>query len=254
MSGEQGMGFGRRMRRWLGGLLGLRTLPRIRLHGWRGLSVDFGEDNRVEVGGRLVGFVRIEGDGNVIDVNRGATLSGLVNLAGFDNRLTISEDAVVRGQFTVKGRDLTVSVGRKTTVVSVFLVCQESGGISIGEQCMISRDVEIRTSDSHALVDLSTRRRINTAKAVTIGDHVWIGAHSMISKGAAIPHDSVVGAMSFVNKGFDEPNVVIAGVPARVVRTGVTWDRGRRAKYPAAHLFRLADQDGDDGVGDREGS
>lgn len=237
--------FGRRMRRRLGALVGLSTFPKIRVHGWRGLSVDLGEDNRVDIRGRFVGFMRIEGDGNRLLVERGAVLTGLLNLAGSDNTVTIGENAVARGQFTVKGKDLTFSVGRKTTMVSVFLVCQESGGISIGEQCMISRDVEIRTSDSHALIDLATRRRINTPGAVTIGDHVWIGARSMISKGAGIPHDSVVGAMSFVNKAFDEPNVVIAGVPAKVVRTGVTWDRGRRARYRASHLFQITDQDGE---------
>jgi hypothetical protein len=60
---------------------------------------------------------------------------------------------------------------------------------------------------------------------ICFGDNVWIGARVMILKGAVVPNGSVVGAMAMVNKKFDEEHVLIAGVPAKVVRTNIEWRR-----------------------------
>ena len=48
---------------------------------------------------------------------------------------------------------------------------------------------------------------------------------SLILKGAKISDGSVVGAMSLVNKKFEEENIVLAGVPARKIRGNVSWKR-----------------------------
>ena len=106
----------------------------------------------------------------------------------------------------------------------------------IGRRCMFSRKIEIRTSDAHSIVDRETGRRLNGAGSITIGDHVWVGLGVVINKGASIPADSVVGAMSFVNRSFDEQGVVLAGTPARVVRRGITWNRGKKKRFTREQL------------------
>lgn len=52
---------------------------------------------------------------------------------------------------------------------------------------------------------------------VEIGDNVWIGQRAIILPGRKIANGSIIGAGSVVTKDF-EPNRVIAGNPARVVR------------------------------------
>ncbi|WP_442945325.1 acyltransferase [Nocardioides sp. CCNWLW216] len=54
-------------------------------------------------------------------------------------------------------------------------------------------------------------------ESIEIGDHVWIGANSVILPGTSIGPGCVVGAGSIVRGKF-EPNSLIAGVPARFVR------------------------------------
>ena len=53
----------------------------------------------------------------------------------------------------------------------------------------------------------------------------------MILKGSEIPSGSVVGAMSMVNKKFEEENILIAGAPAEKIRSDIEWCREDYAKY-----------------------
>src|SRR5690606_7167657 len=100
--------------------------------------------------------------------------------------------------------------------------------VLIGSHCMLSREIEIRTSDSHSVLDRRNLKRLNMPASVTIGDHVWLGLRCIISKGATIPDDTIVGAGAFVNKPFDEPGIVLAGTPAQIVKRNITWQRRRK--------------------------
>lgn len=52
-----------------------------------------------------------------------------------------------------------------------------------------------------------------------------------IGKNVKISDNSIVGWGSIVTRKFDEPNVIIAGIPAKVVKRGVNWDRKCINKY-----------------------
>lgn len=52
---------------------------------------------------------------------------------------------------------------------------------------------------------------------IEVGDGVWIGANSTILPGIVIGEGSVIGAGSVVTKDVD-PDVVVAGNPARVIK------------------------------------
>lgn len=84
----------------------------------------------------------------------------------------------------------------------------------------------MRTGDSHSIVDMSGER-INHAEDVVIGDHVWIGYRVLINKGAVIPENTIIGTGAVVTKSFEEPNTVLAGVPAKVVKKDVNWRKER---------------------------
>ncbi|MBO3758410.1 acyltransferase [Ciceribacter sp. L1K22] len=101
---------------------------------------------------------------------------------------------------------------------------------------MLSRYVEIRTTDAHSVIDRKTGERLNLAGPVTIGDHVWIGMGAIISKGVTIGDDNIVGARSFVTKSFVGSGTIIAGAPAKVIKSGVTWSRLLRKRYSEAEM------------------
>jgi len=88
-----------------------------------------------------------------------------------------------------------------------------AASVEIGRDCKIGRDVLIMDTDQHALPG-----RALDVRPVVIEDRVWIGARAVILKGVRIGHDSVVGAGSIVTRSVP-PRTVVAGQPARVIRS-----------------------------------
>jgi serine acetyltransferase len=79
---------------------------------------------------------------------------------------------------------------------------------------------------------------------MTIEKHVWIGFRSVVIGAACIGAGSIVGANSFVNKPV-KPASLVGGVPARLLKTDVSWSRHARWVDPAdvklARALRTAD-------------
>lgn len=181
--------------------------------------------------------IKIIGEQNLIEAGNNTLLNAEIRIRGHNNKLIIGSDSSIKGMVCIKGNNLTVSIGNHTTFGNVYILCQENSNVYIGNYCMFSRDIEIRTTDAHAIVNLENRKRINPAESISIGNHVWIGVGVLINKGSIIPDDSIIGAKSFVNKKFTESNTVIAGVPAKIVKTNVTWNRTRKKLYSEEELF-----------------
>lgn len=187
--------------------------------------------NHVELpeSARCRGLVRFHfdrgGHGNRIVVGEGATMQDLrVRFVGNDSRVVLGAGCTWKGYILVYGNRRTVTIGERSTAIGVFIVCRDAD-VTIGSGCMFSRDIEVRATDVHGIYDRETGVRLNPPAPVVVGDRVWVAAKATLSKGTVIRDDSVVGAMSFLNRAYDEPNVVIAGAPGRIVRRNITWRR-----------------------------
>lgn len=95
--------------------------------------------------------------------------------------------------------------------------------IVIGNNCRISWEVQVLDTDFHKIRTLEGVH-LNPPKEIIIGDHVWVGSRVSIMKGAKIGYDCIVASNSVITKPMEGKHQIIAGVPAKVVRTGVTWD------------------------------
>ncbi len=60
-------------------------------------------------------------------------------------------------------------------------------------------------------------RGLEYARPITIGDNVWIGAHTCVLPGVTIGDNCVIGAGSVVNKDIPARSLA-AGNPCRVIR------------------------------------
>lgn len=89
---------------------------------------------------------------------------------------------------------------------------------TIGRGCVIARDVIIRDYDGH-YIDTPDYR---IAEDITIGNHVWIGNRAIILKGVSIGDGAIVAAGAVVTHDVPDASVV-AGNPARVIRSGISW-------------------------------
>jgi len=105
-------------------------------------------------------------------------------------------------------------------------ITENNSKLTIGEDCMFSKNIEVRTGDSHSIIDLETGQRINPAKDVHIGNHVWVGAHAKILKGVSIADHAIIATGAIVTNNIPA-NCIASGVPAKVIKENITWKRER---------------------------
>ncbi len=167
--------------------------------------------------------IEIQGGKNSVTVKKGTRLKqSTIFIKGRGNRLVIHDDCVITAKIELIGDNCLIEIGRGTNIRSAFVATFENGSqILVGKDCLFSDDIDIRTGDSHSIFD-EHGARMNHAKPVTIGDHVWLGRNVTVLKGVQIGHGSIVGTCSVVSKSLGM-NVLAVGVPAKVIRQKVSW-------------------------------
>ncbi len=95
--------------------------------------------------------------------------------------------------------------------------------VKIGNNNLFAHNVNIVGLSEHLVYDLETKIQTNIEKGVNIGNNIWIGTSATIINKAKIPDNSIVGRNSLVTKSFDQENSLIAGIPASVKRTNISW-------------------------------
>ena len=169
--------------------------------------------------------IRIKGSNNKIVIGDFAQLPGAcITIHGSGNTITIGDWSYLGGtDLFIEDDGGCITIGDHTKFLGkTHLAVIEGTSITIGLDCLFSSDIQLRTGDSHSVLDMEGRR-INASRDITVGDHVWVGTRAFLTKGAKVPPHSIVGACALVTKAFDEPHCSLAGVPARVVKQGGDW-------------------------------
>lgn len=170
----------------------------------------------------------VKGNDNKIVVGNNTRLNGTsFRIVGNNNIIEFGENVNIgKGcSFWAEGNNIRIYVGNHTTFTQkIHVNAQEDNSqILIGDDCMFSNTIIIRTSDSHPIYN-SDNIRINPAKSINIGEHVWIAPNTKIMKGVTIGSGSIIGSDTIVTKDLPS-NILAVGHPAKVVKTGVRWTR-----------------------------
>lgn len=176
-------------------------LPEIRVPQRR--AVPQGAKIHIRAHNTLLHYIALWGVGSVVDIGFGTVVEEGSILCGDGSSVVIGNE---------------VQIGPRS-----WIDARNGGCIEVGDHGLWSTDVRVATDDMHAILDDVTRARVNKrGSTIVIERHVWLGIDVLVLPGARVGRNSVIGAKSVVSKTIPD-HVVAAGVPARVIRQGVTW-------------------------------
>jgi acetyltransferase-like isoleucine patch superfamily enzyme len=135
--------------------------------------------------------------------------SFLSNLVGLNHRSII----------ITRTKESKIIIGDNVGISGATIYARK--GISIGDFTLIGGNTKILDNDFHP-IDVEARniddKKMINSKEIVIGKNCFIGCNSIILKGTKIGEGCIVGAGSIVRGEFP-PNSVIAGNPAKIVKT-----------------------------------
>lgn len=176
--------------------------------------------SKVKYGKKLVlnGIPVIFNNGGNLCIGDNCTIKSgfLSNLVGLYQRTII----------VTRNSDAEIIIGDNVGISGATIYARS--GIHIGDRTLIGGNTKILDNDFHPIEAEYRREQILggvtdnvlshiKSKPIEIGKDCFIGANSIILKGTVIGDGCVVGAGSVVCGKF-EPNTVIAGNPAKVIR------------------------------------
>lgn len=141
-----------------------------------------------------------------------------------------------------------IRIGDNTKIYPGADLC---GPITIGDRCFFNRDAYIRANttigdevrvgpfarfitDTHEIGPSERRAGANITEPIHVGNGSWIGAGATILGGVTIGNGVIVAAGSMVVRDVPD-NVLVAGVPARIVKY---LDENRVPQPPVQQLVR----------------
>lgn len=133
------------------------------------------------------------------------------------------------------GDNQSVNIGEDFSCAERLEIwCHEKNScLKIGNNVMCSKNVSIMTSDSHSIFIQGDDTPYNFRKSneMIIGDNVWLGKNSMVLKNASIPVGTVLSGGGVLSKPVEEPNCIVAGNPAVVIKKNIKWQRTPISNY-----------------------
>jgi acetyltransferase-like isoleucine patch superfamily enzyme len=147
-------------------------------------------------------------DRDRMEIHARTTIRGLLRIES-GGRIVIGEDCYV-GDDCILDSAESIRIGRYTWLahgVSVF--DNDNHPISVGDR------IEQAAAYREGRAGAAPRP---ASAPVLIGEHVWIGFNSFVSKGVTVGDRSIVAACTVVTKDVP-PDSLVAGNPARIVRS-----------------------------------
>jgi acetyltransferase-like isoleucine patch superfamily enzyme len=187
----------------------------------------------------------ITGSGNVIrlnDFSGGGHAYITIQDSVRDCRIDIGENNRIFGNLFVHfyfggGRapnKSTIRMGDNNVVNGNLILIggmQPGTVVSIGNENLFADNVNLIGAVDHLTYNVKTKEKYCQELGVAIRDRVWICRDTLFLNGARVGSDAIVAARSVVNKAFDDKNVLISGIPAKITKTDVMWHLNTTDEY-----------------------
>lgn len=136
-------------------------------------------------------------------------------------------------------KKLGVNLGKNVTFYAMKpgMFSTEPWLITIGNDCYITANCQFVTHDGGTLILRKYVPDLEITAPITIGNDVYIGLNTTILPGTKVGNRCIIGACSLL-KGEYPDNSVIAGVPARIIKT--VDEYLEQAKINSLHFGHLS--------------
>lgn len=140
-----------------------------------------------------------------------------LNKIYFGNNVKIGAFSSISSTSHMSKFGLGFKIGNNSGV-GRFTEFGSSGGIEIGNDVIMGSYVSFH-SENHNYEDLTKliREQGVTSKGIKLGNNIWVGAKVTFLDGCNIGNNSVIAAGAVVKGSFPD-NVVIGGIPAKVLK------------------------------------
>lgn len=137
---------------------------------------------------------------------------------GVDNQGIDIGSGVFVGRNTIlscKNGDIVIedeaNIGFNTEIFS-------ASRVRVGKKVLIAAYTYLVGGDHlYDRIDIPVLDQGRTARGIDVGDHVWLGAHVVVTDGASIGRDAIIGAGAVVVGEIPE-FAIATGIPAKVIR------------------------------------
>lgn len=152
----------------------------------KGMENRISIDIETEVYGNNMQVLFVNGSNNQILIGKNCVIRDTTFFINGNNNVICLENnvSVYGAEFHIEQDNNCLNIKKGTTFhgrngYPVHIALDEGSSITINEDCMFSNGIQIRSTDSHSIID-STGKRINYAEDITIGEHCWIGLGCII--------------------------------------------------------------------------
>lgn len=169
--------------------------------------------------------IEFRGTGASVYLTKGSFYKNVKLQINSDSVATIEKTKTwgILDTFIEVGCNSEFFIGENFNMVGGCLSVHGDVKLHIGRDCMFSNGINIMCADGHRVVDMDTSELINKPQDITIGNKVWLARNVAALKGSKIPDNSIISFGAVVTSEFDEPNVVLGGVPAKAIKKGIDW-------------------------------
>ena len=168
----------------------------------------------------------VNGCGNKIFIGKDSVIyksnliiSGSNNIIKIGDKVRIGENST----FRITGNNLTIVIGDRTTTNSCIEFNAHNANIFVGDDCLFSNHVHIRTSDDHDIIDRDSNQVLNPSKDVIIGSKVWLTPEAIVMKGVSVGDGAILATRTIVTHDV-APYTIVAGIPGKYTKTNIAWN------------------------------
>lgn len=109
-----------------------------------------------------------------------------------------------------------IEIGNNVATNNNLVICA-ANFIHIGDDTLIGEGVTIMDHEAHGIKP-AKRKQLGEIGSVIINKNVWIGSRVLILKNTVIGDNTIVAAGAVVSGEFPS-NVIIGGVPAKIIKS-----------------------------------